>query len=213
MDTFDLKKEQLKLAGKVVLNDGFSTVKTVGGAACFPLQDKLLACVVVCSYPELELLEKKYAVLNNPLPFISGFSAYREMPAIIEAYNELEQEPDLLCVVGSGRVHPRRLGIASHLGLALNTPCIGVAKNLLVGHVEQGKIHVGNEIAGFQMTTKEHAKPLFVSPGHLVSLGSTLRLMTQMVKPPHKMPEPLHVAHKYAKKKAGKMSRSLHLND
>ena len=118
MDTFELKKEQLKLAPKVELRDGFSKIKTIGGAACFAINNKLLATVVVCEFPSLKLLEKKTYLLSDPLNYQPGFLAYREMPAIIEAYNQLEQEPDLPFSAGRGNLpsQKNRLGFSSGTG-------------------------------------------------------------------------------------------------
>ncbi len=201
MDTFELKNEQLKLASKVELREDFDTVKTIGGVECLAFGKKLLASVVVCELPSLKVLEHKTYVLHDPLPYQPGFTAYREMPAIIEAYNLLEQEPDVLIVKGEGVLHSRRLGLASHLGLALNKATFGVQENLILGRVEQGKIFVQNELLGFEVITREHAKPLFISPGHLISFGSVLRLTKETLRFPHKMPEPLHLAHKFGKRK------------
>ena len=200
MDTFELKREQLKLAQKVVLKDNFTRIKTIGGTACLPVGNKLLAVVIVCEYPSMKILEKQSYLLSDPLNYIPGFLAYREMPALIEAYNKLEQEPDLLIVNSQGVAHPRKIGLASHLGLALNIATIGVTKNQLLGKIENGKMIYHNEIVGFEIKTREHANPVYVSPGHNISLGSTLKLISEMILPPHKMPEPLHLARKFAKK-------------
>ncbi len=200
VDTFELKREQLKLAQRVVLKDNFTRIKTIGGTACLPVGNKLLAVVIVCEYPSMKILEKQSYLLSDPLNYIPGFLAYREMPALIEAYNKLEQEPDLLIVNSQGVAHPRKIGLASHLGLALNIATIGVTKNKLLGKIENGKMIYHNEIVGFEIKTREHANPVYVSPGHNISLGSTLKLISEMILPPHKMPEPLHLARKYAKK-------------
>jgi len=206
MDTFELKREQLKLAPKVVLTDNFTRVKTVGGAVTLAVKNNLLGCVVVCEYPSFKVLESQTYLLSDPLPYQSELSAYREMPAIIEAYNKLEQEPDVLFVSGQGIAHSRRLGLASHLGLALNQSTIGVTTQIKVGRLEQGKIIFRNEIAGFEIKTRNYANPIYVSPGHLISLGSTLRLVQETIKFPHKMPEPLHIARKIAKKAVEKIA-------
>ena len=203
MDLLELKKEQVKLAPKVVLRDGFTSVKTIGGMACQQAGNKLIGCVVVCEYPSLKFIEKKTYVLANPLPYHPGYTAYREMPALMEAYNQLEEEPDVILVQGEGVLHPRRIGIAAHIGLALNKPTIGVQDALLLGKVEKGKIIAFNEIMGFEIKTREHSNPVYVSPGHLVSLGAVLQIITGAICYPHKMPEPIHIAHKIAKKKGG----------
>lgn len=205
MDLIELKREQAKLAPKIVLKDGFTAIKTIGGAACAAIGQKLLAAVVVCEYPSLKLIEKKTSLLPNPLPYQPGFEAYREMPAIIEAYNQLEKEPDVLLVKGTGILHPRRLGIASHLGLALNVPTIGISETLPLGTVAEGKIVLQEKTLGYALKTKEHANPLYVSPGHLVSLSSVQQIIPTTIVLPHKLPEPLHLALRIARKKAQKL--------
>lgn len=201
MDTFKLRREQLRLAKKIILNDSFSEIKTVGAAACLPVENKVLACVIVCEFPSLILKEKKTFLLPDPFPYVPGFEAYREMPAIISAYDLLEEEPDVLLVKGAGILHPRKCGLASHLGLALQQATIGIDEKLVVGKVEEGKIVVDHEVRGFEIKTKEFANSLYVSPGNLVSLGSVLKLIPPLIKYPHKLPEPLHLAQKLAKRK------------
>ena len=201
IDTFELKREQNKLARKIRLQDDFDKVKTIAGVECIVKESNILASVVVCEFPSLKVIEKKTYSLSNPLPYKAGFQAYREMPAIIEAYNQLDEEPDVILINGLGINHPRKLGMASHLGLALNKPTIGITKNLPLGDNEKGKIYFNRELLGFEVKTKEHAKSLFVSPGHLVSLGSCLKIVQDSIIFPHKLPEPIHIAHKAAKRK------------
>lgn len=202
MDLIELKREQQKLARKIVLTDTFTTIATIGGIVCTVIDNtKILATVVVCDFPSYELKEKASFILHDPLPYKPEFIAYREMPAMIEAYNLLQEDPDLLLVQGSGILHSRRCGIASHLGLALNIPTIGVTEFLPVGMIEKGNIILDNQVAGFEIKTREYANPLYISPGHHISLGSVLHLISQTIKTPHKMPEPLHLAQKIARKK------------
>ena len=205
LDTFELKREQHRLANKVLLRDSFDKIKTIGGTECLPIGDKLLAVVTVCEFPSLKLVEKQTYLLDQPLPYKIGFQSYREMPAIIEAFNKLEQEPDVLLVKGMGINHPRKFGIASHLGIALNIATIGIIAKNTTGKIEKGKIMLNNDIVGFEIITREHANPVYVSPGHLISLGSTLDTVSKIIKFPHKMPEPLHLAHKFSRKKAKKI--------
>ena len=208
MDTFELKKEQLRLAPKIELRDNFSKIKTIAGVDSVFYENKLLACVVVCEYPSMKLIEKQTYILNDPLPYRPGFLAYREMPAMIEAINQLENDPDLILVNGSGIAHPRKIGIASHLGLSLNKSTIGITEKLLFGRVENSKIIAFNEIVGFEVKTREHSRPIYVSPGNQVTLGSTINIIKEAINYPHKMPEPLHLAHKIAKKKVKGMRDS-----
>jgi len=200
MDLFEFKREQQRLATKVQLQDGFSTAKNVGGEACMVMGKNLLACVVVCELPSFTVVDKAFYLLHDPLPFQQGFSAYREMPAIIEAYNQLNVEPDVLFVEGEGIAHPRGLGIASHLGVVLRVPTIGVVDRLHCGVVAEGKVMVLGEVRGFEVVTREHAKPVYVSPGNMVSLEKAKELVMKMMQYPHKMPEPIHLANKLARK-------------
>ena len=205
MDLLELKREQYKLASRVILRDSFSSVKTIAGTACAELSGKILACVVVCEFPSMNLKEKKFYVLSDPLPCRQDFVAFREVPALVEAFNLLDEDADVVLVHGGGILHSRGIGLASHLGLVLNKSTIGVDEKLVFGLVSNGKVLVDNDIKGFEVKTKEFAYPLYVSPGHLISLGSALRLITESIKYPHKMPEPLHLAHKLVKKKAREM--------
>ncbi|NQV91468.1 endonuclease V [Candidatus Woesearchaeota archaeon] len=201
MDTFELTQEQKKLAYKIILRDSFDRIETIGGITCVSAGKNILATVVVLNLKTLELQEKQSFLLENPLPYRLGFEGFREVPAMIEAVNLLEVEPEVLIVSGDGIIHPRGLGLASHLGLSLNIPTIGIAEKLMCGTVENGKVFVDKEIKGFEVTTKEFAKPVYVSPGHLISLGSSLDLIRKVIRLPHKMPEPLHIAQRVAKKK------------
>lgn len=203
MDTLELRREQQRLSQKVVLRDEFEQVKTIAGIDTQIVGNKLLACVVVCEFPSMKILETQTYTLNNPLPYKPGFQAYREMPAMIEAFNKLEQEPDVLLVEGEGILHPRKIGLASHLGLSLHQPTIGITQNLPLGKVQEGKILFDNEVCGFEINTREHANPIYISPGHLITLGSALDLITKTIRYPHKLPEPLHLAHKILRKSLG----------
>lgn len=201
MDLLELKKEQSKLSYKIQLRDSFNKINTLGGAVCVNVKDKILGCVVVCELPSMNVLEKKTFLLTDPLPYKSFFEAYREMPALIEAFNQLDNEPDILLVKGTGIIHPRRIGLATHLGLILNHPTIGVVDKLPFGQLENGKVLIRGDIVGFEIKTRDHSNPLFVSPGNFVNLGTVLNIIPQTIKHPHKMPEPLHLASKIAKKK------------
>src|SRR3989344_7262505 len=200
MDLHELKREQAKLSYRINLEDSFSEIKTIGAAECQVIGDKILATVVVCEFPSFKVKETKQYQLSNPLPHKIGFAAYREMPAIIEAFNRLEEEPDMLLVKGEGVAHPRRLGIASHLGLELNIPTIGVQDKLSFGELEDGKIFIDGQALGFEIKTKEFSNPVFVSPGHNISIGTAMRIIPETIVHPHKLPEPLHIAHKLGRK-------------
>ncbi len=198
LNTLKLKEEQLKLAKEVVLKDSFSKVNLIGGCDQAFIKDDVISGVVVCD-KDMNIVEEKYAVVKSQIPYAPGFLFYREGPAIIEAFNKIGKKPDVLLVDGNGILHPRRMGMASHLGVVLDVPTIGVAKNLMMGDVKEGKVYVEKEVRGIKLTTREYARALYVSPGHNISIGKCIEIVKGCLRPPHKLPEPLHLAHKYVK--------------
>src|SRR3989344_9007191 len=140
-----LKEEQLKLAKKVVISDSFEKLKLVAGVDCAYSQDDVIAAIVLCDYKTMEVKEKVFAILKVKIPYLQGFLAYREGPAISEAYDKLENKPDLMIFDGNGILHPRRIGLASHMGVLLDIASIGIAKQLLVGEIKGKKVYVEKE--------------------------------------------------------------------
>ena len=206
MDIRPLIKEQRKYAARIKLQDAISKPKTIGGAATSCVNGKLVAAVAVIDAKTCELIEKSTYVIENPLPYRLHFEAYRDMPAILEAFNLLENDPDILIVKGNGILHPQKCGLASHIGLSLNIPTIGVSDKLTLGVKEEGKIYVDSVLCAIEITTREHANPLYVSPGYLVCVGTAISIVKNVGRTPHKLPEPIHIAHKIAKK----LSRKQH---
>ena len=200
MDIRELKKEQIRLAKKVIVKDEFDELNYIGGCDQAFIDNKVISGVVVLDYKTLKIVEKKYAVAEAPVQYIPGFLSYREGPAIVEAVNKLQQKPDILLVDGNGILHERKLGMASHVGILLDMPTIGVAKSLLLGEEKEGKIVVDGEIRAVTMRTKEHSKPIYISPGHRVSLKTAEEVVKKCMVEKHKLPEPLHEAHKYSNK-------------
>lgn len=199
-DIEKMRKEQLKLAQEVILRDEFERPKLIAGCDCTFEEERVIAAIVVLEYPSMRFVEAKYAFHEDAIPYIPGYLSYREMPAVTEAFSKLRNRPDIIFCDGNGILHPRRIGCASHLGIALGIPTIGIAKKLLLGEVREGKVWVDNEIRGFEVKTKDVANPIYVSPGHMISLGTALKLAMDCIRTPHKLPEPLHEAHKYANK-------------
>lgn len=201
MIDFDaLKKEQLKLAEKVITTDSFENIKTVGGADQAYIGNKVISAIAVCDYKGLKLIEEKYAVVDAKIPYKSGFLFYRDGPAVMEAFNKLENKPDVLIVEANGILHPRRIGMASHVGILLDIATIGVTKNLMLGEVREKTIYVEKEARGYELITKEHARPIYISPGNKISLKTSLEVVKNSLRQPHKLPEPLHLARKYGNK-------------
>jgi len=162
---------------------------------------RIYGAVAVYSFPDLTLVEE--AALDGPCPFpyIPGLLSFREAPIIIEIWNNLKHRPDVLLVDGQGLAHPRGLGIASHLGLLLGVPTIGAAKSRLVGEGEEPGIEAGaatplywqGQVVGWILRTRKGVRPLFVSPGHRVSLTDCREITLGCLRG-YRVPEPLRRA-------------------
>ena len=201
MIDFDaLKKEQLKLAEKVITSDSIKNIKTIAGADQAYIGNKVISAIAVCDYKSLKLIEEKHAVVDAKIPYKSGFLFYRDGPAVMEAFNKLENKPDVLIVKANGILHPRRIGMASHLGILLDIATIGAANNLMLGAVRDKTIYVDKEARGYELITREHARPIYISPGNKLSLKTSLEIVKNSLRQPHKLPEPLHLAHKHGNK-------------
>ncbi|PVY38078.1 deoxyribonuclease V [Pontibacter virosus] len=201
-----LTEQQREMQQRVILQKPDFDLKLIAGCdSSFVGEDHILSVFVLLSYPALEVLEKVWHYGEVELPYVPGFLSFREAPNLLKAYEKLQQKPDLIMVDGHGISHPRRLGIATHLGLQLNKPTMGVAKKVLVGRYKEpdtlkGSIspleHKG-ELIGNVVRTKDNVKPVFVSPGHLMDLPSATEIaLACAVK--HKLPEPTRLADHYA---------------
>jgi deoxyribonuclease V len=185
-----LKEEPKLIGGCDVSMDRFAT----DGFAGF----------VVLDAKTLRMID--HAVVKRPIPFpyIPGLLSFREIPMLIDAWECLETKPDIILVDGIGIAHPRRMGIATHLGLVLNMPTIGVAKSVLTGIYDEPEEKPGSvsdlrdkktgEIIGAALRTKLGVKPVFVSAGHLITLEEAVILVKKcLIK--HRLPEPTRLAH------------------
>jgi deoxyribonuclease V len=169
---------QSRLANQLLLADGLETPKTVAGVDVSVKNGVSRAAVAVLSFPGLEILT--YALAERPavFPYIPGLLSFRETPAILDALAKLTTDPDLLIFDGQGIAHPRRLGIASHVGVLLDHPAIGCAKSLLCGRFQDPDPERGSasplihqdERVGTVLRTRDRVNPVFVSPGHRVSM-------------------------------------------
>ncbi len=163
------------------------------------------AAVVVLDYATLEIVEVATAGKTVAFPYVPGLFSFREIPGALAAWERLRCTPDLLLVDGQGLAHPRRFGLACHLGVVLDLPTIGCAKSRLLGvHDEpppragsQSPLSDGDETIGAVVRTRSQAKPIFVSVGHRVSLAGAVRHVLQCTRG-HRLPEPLRLAHQAA---------------
>ena len=166
------------------------------------------AAVAVLSFPELQLQETAIACLPTTFPYIPGLLSFRELPAVLAALEQISTVPDLILCDRQGIAHPRRFGIACHLGLITNMPTIGVAKSLLVGKHEEVPDTKGSwqpllhrrEKIGAVLRTRPSTKPLYISTGHRVSLPTAIDYVLRCT-PKYRLPETTRIADKLASNK------------
>jgi deoxyribonuclease V len=190
---------QRELQKRVITQNGFKEIKTIAGVDLAPIQgeERLVCGIIVFSYPELKEIERVSARVEEQFPYFPGLLAFREGPAIVEAFKKIQNKPDLIMVDGQGIAHPRGLGIASHVGVILDIPSIGVAKQRLYGKYNEPPDSEGawtplvskRNTIGAVVRTKKGTKPVFVSIGHKIDLKTALRITRQCTKG-YRIPEP-----------------------
>jgi deoxyribonuclease V len=175
---------QNQLRSQVITEDQLGDVQYVAGVDLGFEEDGAIsrAAVAVLSFPDLQLQEKAIAKRPTTFPYIPGFLSFREIPAILDALETVSITPDLIVCDGQGIAHPRRLGIACHLGVLIDIPTIGAAKSLLVGKHEEVPVEKGNwqplryrgAVVGAVLRSRTGVKPLYISPGHRISLPTAI---------------------------------------
>jgi len=199
VDFLKLEREQLKLSKNLKIEDNinFELADRIAGIDNVFFKNNIISAVVVMKNGEI--FEQEYLSDKIRFPYVSGFRAYRELQAMVQAFNKLDEKPDVVFVRGNGILHPRGLGLASHFSLATGVPTIGITDSLLGGEVQGDAVFLNLKLVGKVIHTKEGAKPFYVSPGNLISVTSAARLVRKFTVESHKYPEPLRLAKKYAK--------------
>ena len=206
-----LKLTQQQLAEQVNLTDDFNSSITLIGGTDVGFEDEgktTRAAIVILTYPDFDVVEYHVARLKTEFPYIPGYLSFREYPALLSAWEQVEHKPDLLLVDGQGVAHPRRLGIASHLGLLLDMPTIGVAKKRLCGHYNPLPKVAGQvtpltdkqQQIGWVLQSKNNCNPLFISSGHRISQDSALKWVNLCLRG-YRLPEPTRWADAVASNK------------
>lgn len=195
---------QKKLSSNVVLQPFNSELKLIAGAdvSYSKNSDLFFAGVIVLQLPDMNIVEESTAISEVDFPYIPGLLSFRESPVLIKAFEKLNSVPDVIMIDGQGIAHPRGLGIASHLGLLLDIPTIGCAKNILVGHYDEPEIDAGNynpiffngKVIGAVLRTKRSVSPVFISPGHKMDLTSSIDIVMKTCRG-YRLPEPTRQAH------------------
>jgi deoxyribonuclease V len=205
----EAKRIQRGLAKQVILKDDFKKIEKIAGIGVVfsKAQDEVFVGCVILSFPELEILEQSTTKMKISFPYLPGFFAFSASPAILSALEKIEK-PDLIMFPGRGIAHPRGLGLASHSGVLLEIPTIACSKTpLWKDHSEplQDKgeyVLVKGErerLMGAVVRTREGKKPVFVTPGHKISIETAVRIVLECC-PKYKIPQPLRSAHILAKK-------------
>lgn len=184
-----------------------SSIRTVAGIDAAFSNDRIHAAAVLLSYPELHLIAQAVVTLPVSFPYIPGLLSFRETPSYLAAMEELPDLPDALLVDGHGYAHPRRFGIACHLGVLLDLPTIGCAKSILVGRMTTLGEPVGStavlvdkeEVIGLALRTRERVKPVYLSVGQRVDLPSAASFILSCARG-YRLPEPARLAHQLAGK-------------
>jgi deoxyribonuclease V len=203
----EAREIQSGLRRHLVLTDSYGPLRRVAGADVGYIEGgrTARAAVAVLSFPELALVEQAVAFRPCDFPYVPGLLSFREVPAVLAALERLSCPPDLVLCDGQGYAHPRRLGLACHLGLLAGLPTIGVAKSRLIGHHgpvpaargESTPLMDGDEVIGAVLRSRAGVSPLYVSCGHRVGLESAVRLVMACATR-YRLPETTRAAHRLA---------------
>ena len=207
----EAKEIQQQLSSQTIAEDCLGEVKYVAGVD-IGFEDNYRiskAAIAILSYPKLELVEQAIARIPTAFPYVPGYLSFREIPAILAAVPQLKQVPDLILCDGQGLAHPRRFGLACHLGVLLDIPTIGVAKSRLIGNHQELAAEKGNwqplidnkETIGVVLRSRTNVKPIYISIGHKISLSTAIDyVMGCLTK--YRLPETTRWADKLASSKA-----------
>lgn len=211
---------QQQLRGHLNLEPFQKDIKTIAGAdiSLALYSETVYAGLVVLSYPELQPIAYSLVKSSTIFPYVPGYLAFREIPAILKAYEQFPVKPDVIMFDGNGILHARRMGIASHFGVLTGAVTMGCAKKKLAGkYAEPGylkgeytPVTDQGEVIGYAVRTKDNIKPVFISPGHQMSLEDSLSLELQCTRK-HRLPEPTRHAHEYVNRfRIGALTEGYH---
>lgn len=209
------RRAQIELSKRIILEDRLPPeIRNVAGVDVAYVNDISVATAVLLDYETLQPKESKIDIRKTSFPYIPTLLSFREIPGTMMAIKKFHIKPDIILVDGHGYAHPYRCGFASHLGLALKEPTIGVAKTLLYGRLEKLNrtedtvfIRDGYQIIGAQVTTKPGQKPVYVSVGHMISLETAIQIVKHCTVH-SRIPEPIALAHQIATAEKGKINNS-----
>ncbi len=196
---------QEKIAKKVILEDKYSKIKKIGAFDIAYKEGNAFTAGIVIDYESEEILEEKVIVSKVPFPYVPTYLFLREVPSFISLFSEISIKPDLVLIDGHGIAHPKNTGSATVFGVTAKIPSIGVAKKPLrffkykqTENEFLKQIILKEKFVGFRYQPKTKWNPVFISPGHNVSVKSSFKLIQNLFKNQFKLPLPLHKAHNLA---------------
>lgn len=197
---------QAELKQQLQIQPFTNEIKTIAGAdiSFNKYSTTVYAGIVVMQFPSLQVIETAGVTDETSFPYVPGLLAFREVPALVKAWSQLRITPDVLILDGHGIAHPRRMGIATHFGIVMQTATFGCAKSLLTGKYEEPSNEPGtstdlihkNELIGKVLRTKKNTKPVFISPGNLITMEQSLAIILQCIRK-YRIPEPTRMAHNF----------------
>jgi deoxyribonuclease V len=195
---------QTTLRRRLVLEPRRGRVSVVAGAdvAFTAGYERTIAGFVAFSWPKLEVIDVAVATVETTFPYVPGLLSFREIPALVAAWRRLSARPEVVFVDGQGVAHPRRFGLASHLGVLLDVATIGCAKSVLVGEFDEPGPARGarswmtdaGERVGAALRTRDNVKPMYISPGHMMNFATAARMVLAAGRG-YRLPEPTRAAH------------------
>lgn len=207
---------QNNLSRKLIITDLFTKpIRKIGGVDLSFIKDHAVAAFVCVDYENLEIIEKKTVLTRLDFPYRPGFLWFREGPPLVRIIKSLDVLPDIFMINAHGLAHPRRFGCASHIGVNIEKPTIGIASSRLFGEVikiprkfgDTEPLKSNNETIGYILKPKI-GKPIYVSPGHMISLESAVEITINCLRN-HRFPEPLHLSHRLAEARKRKIIHSM----
>ncbi|MBA3680904.1 MAG: deoxyribonuclease V [Bacteroidetes bacterium] len=213
-------KIQNELREKIDTEERLIPVTTIAGAdiSLNLYSTTIYAGIILLSFPQLQPVAYSLIKSETHFPYVPGYLAFREVPALVSAWEQMFKKPNVLVVDGHGIAHPRRMGIATHFGVLTGQATMGCAKNILCGKFEEPALHRGSfssiidkgEQIGFAFRSKDKTAPVFISPGHLIGMQNCLN-MVQKFTGKYRLPEPTRLAHQLVNRfRKGELEQGYH---
>lgn len=211
---------QNELREKVDVSERELSITTIGGAdiSLNLYSTTIYAGIILLSFPQLKPIACSLVKAETSFPYVPGFLAFREVPALVQVWEQMQQKPEVLVVDGHGIAHPRRMGIASHFGVVTGQASMGCAKNLLFGKFDDPDLTQGSyssicdkqEQIGYAFRSKAKVAPVFISPGHSLGMKNSLDIIRKCTGK-YRIPEPTRLAHEVVNRfRKGELAEGYH---